>query len=66
MKCNLGKIDRIIRVLVAIGLGVVGYLTGLWWLYLIVLIPLVEVILGYCPLYNWLKINTCKAKKKKK
>lgn len=58
--CNEGKIDRIIRVV----LGVVIIAWGVMnnnWLGAIGLIPLGTALIGFCPLYAILKINTgCK------
>ncbi len=62
MKCNTGKIDRILRViigLVLLSLVVVGPQT-LWGL--IGLIPLVTGLMGFCPLYKLLGLNTCPLK----
>jgi hypothetical protein len=58
--CNEGKIDRIIR-------GILGVVIIAWgvmsnnWLGAIGLIPLGTALIGFCPLYAILKINTgCK------
>lgn len=58
MNKNLGKIDRSLRVIVGIiiiGLGVMNSS----WLGAIGAIPLLTAIIGWCPLYSPLKINTC-------
>lgn len=58
MKCNVGKTDRIVRII--IGLGIVG--AGFYfqsWLGLIGLIPLVTAAMGWCPLYLPLGVSTC-------
>ena len=63
MKTNEGAIDRVLRVLVGAGvlsLAFVGPQTP--WAYL-GLIPLLTGIVGFCPLYAVLGINTCPAKK---
>ena len=59
MKKNVGGIDRTLRIvlgLVLIGLAVTG--TVGWWGYL-GLLPLLTGLLGWCPLYPLLGINTC-------
>lgn len=59
MKINIGKIDRILRIvvgLVLISLVFVGPQT-LWGL--LGIIPLVTAFVRFCPLYTLLGINTC-------
>jgi fatty acid desaturase len=64
MKCNSGMIDRAIRViagLVLIALAAAGTI-GLWgW---IGVVPLLTGVVGFCPAYTMLGINTCSAKAK--
>ena len=59
MKCNVGGIDRILRMavgLVLIGLTLTG-MVGTWgW---IGIIPLATGLFRFCPAYPILKINTC-------
>jgi hypothetical protein len=57
---NVGTVDRMIRILISIGLfSVLVVLHGsLKWLGLIGLIPLVTAIAGFCPLYALLHIST--------
>ena len=59
---NEGTIDRLLRValgLVVLSLVFVGPKTN--WGYL-GLIPLITGIVGYCPLYRLLGLNTCPLK----
>ena len=59
MKTNAGKIDRVVRVivgLVLIALVFVGPQTVWGW---IGLVPLATGLIGFCPLYAILGINTC-------
>ncbi len=61
MKTNEGTIDRILRVLVGIALisiVFVGPQTPWGW---IGVVPLVTGLVGVCPLYSILGINTCPA-----
>lgn len=61
MKKNIGKIDKILRIilgLVIIALGVMNQS----WLGLIGVIPLLTGAISWCPLYCPLKINTCQDK----
>lgn len=58
MNKNLGKIDRTLRIVV--GIAIMGYgVLDSSLLGLIGLIPLGTAIIGWCPLYCPLKINTC-------
>lgn len=59
MKANEGKMDRILRVvagLVLLSLTVVGP-QSMWGL--VGLVPLLTGLVGFCPLYTVLGINTC-------
>lgn len=65
MKSNTGSIDRIIRIvvgLVLIGLTLNGTIG--WWGWLGA-VPLVTGLVGFCPAYTLLGINTCPMKKDK-
>jgi len=58
MKPNEGGVDRILRVLLGLGilaLVFVGPKTPWAWLGLV---PLVTGLVGYCPLYALLRLNT--------
>ncbi len=62
MKPNEGTIDRVLRVvagLAILSLAFVGPQTP--WAYL-GLVPLVTGLVGICPLYSILGINTCPTK----
>jgi hypothetical protein len=63
MKANEGTIDRALRViagLVLIGLAVTGTV-GIWGY--IGVVPLLTGLLGICPAYSILGVNTCPMKK---
>jgi hypothetical protein len=62
MKQNVGSIDRAIRAIVGIGLislVFVGPQTVWGW---IGVVPLATAIIGWCPPYALLGINTCGTK----
>ena len=62
MKQNVGNIDRAIRAIVGIGLislVFIGPQTVWGW---IGIIPLATAIIGWCPPYSLLGINTCGVK----
>lgn len=63
MPVNEGKIDRILRVilgLVLISLVFVGPHTMWGW---VGVVPLLTGLVGMCPLYSMLGINTCPMKR---
>jgi hypothetical protein len=62
MTCNIGKTDRIIRVIVGVVIAALGFYYKSWW-GLLALIPLLTAALGFCGLYVPLKISTIKKKK---
>ncbi|MGD9521385.1 MAG: DUF2892 domain-containing protein [Tepidiphilus sp.] len=62
MKQNVGGIDKIIRIAVGVVLIVLALMgIGTPWTWIGVL-PLVTGLVGWCPLYPLLGINTCKTK----
>lgn len=64
MSANVGSIDRILRVVIGLALlslVFVGPQTPWGWLGLV---ALGTALIGYCPLYTFLGINTCPAKSK--
>jgi heme O synthase-like polyprenyltransferase len=63
MHCNVGTLDKIIRVVFGLVIGYTGYVLELWWLYVIAGALLLTAIFGFCLLYVPLKISTCVSKK---
>lgn len=59
MKTNEGKLDRIIRIVVGLGLLSLVFVgpQTLWGL--VGLVPLLTGAIGFCPLYKVLGFNTC-------
>jgi hypothetical protein len=62
MTCNVGKTDKIIRVIIGVVIAVLGFYFKSWW-GLLAIIPLLTAVLGFCGLYVPLKISTIKKKK---
>lgn len=63
LRANEGRVDRLIRVLVGlalIALVFVGPKTAWGWLGLI---PLLTGLVGFCPLYRMLGIDTCSVRR---
>ncbi len=61
MKQNVGTIDKIVRILLAVIIGIVGYINQSWW-GLVAIVPLATAFIGFCPAYAPFKINTGKKK----
>jgi hypothetical protein len=59
MKCNLGKIDRIIRIVIGLGIAIAGVIFKSYW-GLVGIALMATGIFGYCLLYMPFKINTNK------
>ncbi len=67
MKKNIGKADQVIRVLVAIAIGVLYFMNLISGTIAIVLLVLAGIfivtsIVGICPLYLPFGLSTCKKK----
>ena len=63
MKSNAGGIDRILRIvagLVLLGLTLTGNIGAWGW---IGVVPLATGLIGWCPAYTLLGLNTCPMKK---
>jgi len=60
--CNEGRMDRAVRVLIGIAVIVWGIMTSNW-LGAIGVVPLLTGLIGWCPLYAIMGLNTgCKIK----
>lgn len=68
MKTNMGNTDRVIRIILAIvfaALYFTGTVTGTWGMVLLVAggVFLAVSVIGFCPLYGIVGINSCGRKK---
>lgn len=59
MTCNIGKIDKSIRIIAGIGIIAAGFYFNSWW-GAVGIIPLFTAAVGWCPLYVPLGISSCK------
>jgi putative effector of murein hydrolase LrgA (UPF0299 family) len=57
MKTNVGNIDKVLRIIAGLAIIVYGVYAQSW-LGLIAIIPLGTAIIGWCPLYLLLGLNT--------
>lgn len=59
MKCNVGKADKIARVIIGLCIIAAGVYFNSWF-GVIGVVPIVTAILGWCPLYIPFGISSCK------
>jgi hypothetical protein len=57
MSCNVGGVDRILRIVLGVALLLYGYLNSSWW-GLVGIVPILTGSLRFCPLYPLIKLNT--------
>ena len=65
MTTNMGPFDRLLRVIGGIALLAWAYIGTSDWHMLgwIGLVPLATAVLGWCPAYSIIGVNTCPAKR---
>ncbi len=59
--CNVGKVDRVVRAV--LGLGLIGLGAYLKWHWLPLVaggVLLLTAVLSFCPLYKLFGLSTCK------
>ena len=64
MKTNVGGIDRILRVIIGLGLLGAGYYFKSWW-GLVGLVPILTGVIRFCPAYLPFGLSTCAQKQEK-
>ena len=62
MNKNVGNFERIIRVVVGLAIILWAFNAKNWW-GVIGIVPLLTGLIGWCPPYALLGINTCSMKK---
>jgi hypothetical protein len=58
MKQNVGTADKIVRIILGVALIGWGVVAGNW-LGAIGIVPLATALMGFCPLYPIVGMNTC-------
>jgi hypothetical protein len=62
MKTNVGGIDKILRIVVGLALVAWAVMGGPVWAWIGV-VPLATGLIGWCPAYLLIGVNTCPLKK---
>ena len=67
MKSNVGSVDKVIRIIVGIGLLSLFFVLegSARYLGLIGIVPIATALMGWCPLYTLIGLNTCPLKERK-
>ncbi len=63
MKCNVGRTEQIVRIVIGVGIILLGLYFKSWW-GLVGLAPIITGSIRYCPVNDVLGISTCDAKNK--
>jgi hypothetical protein len=58
MKCNIGKTDRVFRIILGVVIILVGVYFKSWW-GAVGLIPLFTAVIRWCPAYAIFGFSTC-------
>lgn len=61
MTCNVGGLDRILRIIAGLLIIALGLYFQSWW-GAVGAVPLLTGIIGICPAYLPFKLSTCKPK----
>ncbi|PPD46486.1 MAG: hypothetical protein CTY15_00185 [Methylocystis sp.] len=59
MEINVGKTDRIVRIVAGVLLLSLVFVGPKTWLGLVGIVPLVTAFINFCPAYKILGVNTC-------
>jgi len=62
MKCNIGKLDQLLRIVGGLIVVIAGLIFNAWW-GLIGVLLIATALLRWCPLYIPFKISTVKKEK---
>lgn len=59
MKCNVGTVDRLLRIIIGLVIALLGVVFDSWW-GLVGIVPIATGLFRFCPLYVPFKISTDK------
>lgn len=58
-KSNVGGWDKILRIVIGVALLALGAFGSIGWWGLVGFVPLLTALVGSCPLYTIVGLNTC-------
>ena len=58
MKENIGRADKVTRIILAMLIAAAGIYFKNWW-GLLAVVPLMTALFSFCPLYKLIGVNTC-------
>ena len=64
MKCNMGTLDRTIRIIAGLALIIAAAIGQIGWWGSAGIVPLATGLVGNCPMYSLLGICTCRTNRK--
>jgi hypothetical protein len=62
MKKNVGTTDKVIRIVIGVGIAAAGVYYQSWW-GLLAIVPFATALMSFCGLYTILGVSTCPNKK---
>jgi len=63
MKCNIGRAEQIVRIVIGFAVVLLGLYYKNWW-GIIGIVPIITGLIRYCPISDVLGISTCDVKNK--
>ena len=63
MKCNIGRAEQIVRIVIGVAVVLLGLYYKSWW-GVIGIVPIITGLIRYCPVSDVLGISTCDVKNK--
>ncbi len=63
MKCNIGRTEQIVRIVIGVAAVLLGLYYKSWW-GVVGTVPIITGLIRYCPLSDVLGISTCDVKNK--
>lgn len=63
MKCNIGRTEQIVRIVIGVAAVLLGLYYKSWW-GVVGIVPIITGLIRYCPLSDFLGISTFDVKNK--
>lgn len=59
MKCNVGRVDRVLRIIAGVAIVGAGVYYQNWW-GAVGIIPIGTALISFCPAYHLIGVSSCK------